>query len=816
MWASLSHFILRNRITLLVVMLLLTGFFGWQASRIELSYQYAKVLPKDDPAFKAYEAFKQRYGEDGNVLVIGFSGKDSIFKLPVYNAWYDLAEDLRKIKGIKQVLSITRLYNLKNDEENERFDTVRIAPTKPQTQEKLDSIRKVIYRLPFYRGLVLSKDCTATLMALTFNDKDLNSKHRLDIVADVKARAEKFGMDTKLIDPSHNRNNVHFSGMPFIRTEYMRKISSEMKLFLILALLVTAFILWLFFRYFNAVFFSMVVVAVGVIWSLGTIALFGYKITVLSGLIPPLIIVIGLPNCIFLINKYQEELRTHQNKMKALARMVQKVGLSNFLANVTTAIGFGVFYFTNSSLLVEFGVVAAINVMTTYMIALILTPIIFSYLPEPKTKHTRHLNNKFINGMIDLIDRIVHQHRWKVYTIIAIVTGVSIYGMMRIKVVGYVVDDLPRGDRIYTDLHFFEERFNGVLPFEIIVDSKKRDGLFADGAQCLYNIKALQDSIEKFPEFSRPLSVIEVLKFAYQAYKDGKPKAYLMPNIGELDKLRSYSQSVENQDSKFAALVDSSHRYARISYQMKDVGSIRSKELVARILPTVGKLFGDTTKYHVDLTGNSLVFLKSNDYLLHHLFVSLAIAIGLILLIGMVLFRSVAIIVLSKLPALIPLVVTAGMMGFCGIPLKPSTILIFSIAFGISSDGTIYILTEYRHQLKKLSFANAARAVSNAIRETGVSMIYTNVILFAGFAIFMASSFGGTVALGIMLSFTLLVALVTNLLLLPCILLSLEKRVETKAFMLEPLLEIYNEEEDIEADKLKIQPNGPDEYSENE
>jgi predicted RND superfamily exporter protein len=191
--------------------------------------------------------------------------------------------------------------------------------------------------------------------------------------------------------------------------------------------------------------------------------------------------------------------------------------------------------------------------------------------------------------------------------------------------------------------------------------------------------------------------------------------------------------------------------------------------------------------------------------MLHHLFVSLLIAILLILILGMVLFRSVWIIVLSKLPCLIPLVITAGIMGFLGIPFKSSTILIFSIAFGIASDGTIYILTEYRHQLRKLSPSNYSMAVSNAIHETGVSMVYTNTILFFGFAIFVLSSFGGTVALGILLSITLIVSLATNLILLPCILLSLEKRAATKAFLKEPLIEIYDEEEDIDSDKLIIE-----------
>ncbi len=825
MWARISHLILRHRMPILIGMLLITAVMGWQATHLELSYKYARVLPADDPAGIAYEEFKARYGEDGNVMVVAFQDSN-LFRLDRVQGWYDLTESVRKIPGIQDVMSITRCYNLLRNDSLEKFDVVPLISARPTTQADADSLQKKIVSLPFYEGLILNKKTKTTVMVVTFKQSDLNSKNRIDIVQQVKEKAQAFGAKTNI--------QMRYSGMPYIRTEYMRKISSEMKLFSILSLVVTALILILFFRYFNAVFYSLIVVIVGVIWSLGIMVLFGYKITVLSGLIPPLIVIIGLPNCIFLINKYQEELLKHGNKAKALGRMVQKVGLSNFLANVTTAIGFFVFYFTQSSLLVEFGIVASISVMTTYAIAMILTPIFFSWLPEPKLKHAKHLNNSRINGILDLVDNLVHNHRRKIYISVLAVTVISLIGFFRIHVIGYVVDDLPNGDPVTEDLHFYEKNFHGILPFEVAIEVKQvapasvladvKSGkldksvleryasdslgpktLFDQEGDVLYKIDSLQRFINRRTEFSKPISIVEALKFSYQAYKDGRPRAYRLPgNRGDLKALADYSSTVSGQQQKLNTFIDSTKTHTRVSFQMADVGSDSAKKIAAQIKPVVDSLF-PKSYFKVDMTGNSLMFLKSFDYLLHHLFVSLLIAIILILLIGMVLFRSVAIIVLSKAPCLIPLVMTAGVMGYLGIPFKSSTILIFSIAFGIASDGTIYILTEYRNQLRKLSAANASKAVSNAIRETGLSMIYTNVILFSGFAIFIASSFGGTAALGILLSITLLVSLVTNLVLLPCILLSLEKRMATRALMKEPLIDIYDEEEDIDADKLTIQ-----------
>lgn len=849
MWAKLSHFILRQRVPLLIIIVLLTGFMGyWASQHLELSYKYARVLPEDDEMAIAYEKFKQKYGEDGNVMLICFQDSN-MFQLPKYQKWYDLTRDVQKIEGVKDVMSTAALYNLVRNDSLQKFDIVQVVQNRPATQEECDSLKRQIFRLPFYEGLIINRDSMVTVMVITFTQDALNTPDRVKIVNTITEKAETYGIAASIaisgVDADENgtidaseKSVMHYSGMPHIRTQYMQKIGGEMQLFLFLSIGVTALILFIFFRYFNAVFFSLIVVIAGLTWSLGTMALFGYKITVLTGMIPSLIVIIGIPNCIFLINKYQEEYSRHGQKTKALARMVQKVGLSNFLANMTTAIGFGVFYFTNSQLLVEFGITAAVNVMITYFIALFLTPIIFSYLPAPKPKQARHLEGKRINKLLDFVNYLVHNHRKKIYAGVGAVTLISLVGFRYISVVGYVVDDLPKDEPVFVDLKFFEKHFNGILPFEVALEVKPRltdsiravyaqknipinpadfakdtlgpRNLFDREGEVLKNIDSLQRFISARPEFSKPVSIVEVLKFSYQAYKDGKPKAYRLPNnIIDLKALADYSNTVKNQQGKLNSFIDSSRMSTRVSIQMADVGSDSAEALFAKIDPVAKDLF-PSDYFKVDLTGHSRMFLKSFDYLIHHLFVSLSIAIILILLIGMALFRSVAIIVLSKLPCLIPLVITAGIMGYCGIPFKSSTILIFSIAFGIASDGTIYILTEYRQQLRKLSAARASQAVGLAIHETGLSMIYTNVILFFGFAIFIFSGFGGTVALGVLLSITLLVSLATNLVLLPCILLSLEKWTATRALMKEPLIEIYDEEEDIDSDKLTIQQNSAD------
>ena len=778
MWKYFSGLLLRNKAIFTTVVLLISAIMGYQTSKVELSYDFAQILPDTDSTFIEYQNFKKHFGEDGNVMVMGFEDKN-LFQYQKFNDWYELSKTIKNIQGIKDLMSVPTTFKFVLNDSLQRFDFVPLIKHPIKNQQDVDNIKADFLNLPFYEGIIYNKETGANVMAITFTKKDLNSKRRLEIVAQIRVLAEEFATKHKV--------EMHYSGMPYIRSQIMTKVSHEMTLFLILAILVTAFILWVFFRSGNVVFFSLIITAVGVLWSMGIMHLFGYKITILSGLIPPLIMVIGLPNCIFLINKYHSEFVAHGNKIKAITRSIETIGVTLFLANITTSIGFGVLYFTKSSMLVEFGSVAAISVMATYFITLVLVPVVLAMLPTPKEKHTKHQDGKIINKALDMVDHLVQKRRMAIYIATTVITGICFWGMSFIDMNGYVVDDLPKKDPIYTDLHFFEKNFNGVLPFEISIDTKKENGLFENNAKALYKIKAMQRMLEQYPIFSKPLSIVEAIKFSYQAYNEGNPKYYKLPGVSDLKTLSEYSGSLKGQNNKLAKFIDSTKQTTRVSYQVADIGSKKMKELMAIVRPKIDSIFSPD-EYKVSLTGHSLVFLKNNDYLLSNLLESLLIEIILIAIVGIALFRSVRIIILSKLPCLIPLVITAGIMGFLDIRFKPSTILIFSIAFGISSDGTIYFLTKYRQELKKIS--NAPAAISAAIKDTGLSMVYTSIILFCGFSIFAASSFGGTVALGVLVSLTLLISMFTNIILLPAILLSIHKKSMKEEIIEQPLIDI--------------------------
>ncbi|GAB2582080.1 MMPL family transporter [Spirosoma areae] len=761
---------------------------GYQASKVKLSYELAKILPVTDPDYQRYEAFKSRFGQDGSVMVLGIE-TDSMYQPGFFNDWYALSQKIRRIGGIKDVVSNASLYTIIRDDSAHTFRIRPLVPRPLTTQAGVDSFRTQIAALPFYRGLVADSSGRAHLMAITFDQKVVNTRNRISLVRQVEAVADSFGRRHALLSPDGLRGGtVHMSGMPFIRTEFTAKVSKEMTLFMGLAFLVTGLILFYFFRSLTVVLTALSVVGVGVIWATGYIVLFGYDITLLTGLIPPLIIVIGVPNAIFLLNRYHEELNRRHNQTTALTIATEKVGETTFFANVTTSIGFFVFYFTGSPLLLQFGIVAAFGIMTTYAVSLILIPIIFSYLPVPSPKQRGHLERKYVSGFLTWVNHLVRTRRTAIYTFIALVTVVSVVGALQINPIGYVVDDLPKNDPIYTDLKFIESRFKGVMPFEVSVDAKRPGRVLTP--QTLTKIKLLEREFSNYTEFTRPLSLVEAIKFFYQAYRGGDPKYYALPGALELNQLANYAPQLKGAKNAggglaFKAYLDSTFRYTRISFQMPDVGTVRTTQLLNELQPkadsifnidrATGKRVAAAEQYDVHITGNSVVFTRGNDYLLKNLAESTVLAVVLVSVILILLLRDVRLSLIAILPSVVPLIVTAGIMGFAGIHLKPSTILIFSIAFGISSDGTIYFITKYRDELRNKTMS-LDRAVSETIRYTGISMFYTALILFAGFAIFAASTFQGTVALGILVSITLLMGMASNLILLPAFLLTVDKR----------------------------------------
>lgn len=869
MWNRVANFILKNRFFILGVITLLTVYYGYYAvTSLRMENKYGIILPKDSPTTRNYKLFKERFGEDGGTLVLAIQ-TDSLYTKENFLKWKELGDSILQFDGVESIISEATLFTLHNNQADKKFDIQRIFSDINYNEKSIDSIRKEIKNNPLYNNMLYNDSTHVSLMMIGLDEKYLSDNKKSKVVFDIQNLA---GTYTKQFGP------MRWAGLPYLRVVLAKRIQKEMYVFIGLSMLVSSLLMYFFFRSFRAVLICMTVVGVSVIWALGTIGTMGYTVSIMMALIPPLMIVIGIPNCIYLYNKYHQEYRHHGNKMKALHRVVSKTGIAMFLTNVTTALGFITFLFTNSEKFFEFGVISSINIMLCYVVSLALVPIFASFLKNPPERHLKHLDRKLATGFLEKLVYITEQRRGWVYIITLALTTVAALGMFKMKVTGNITGDLPSDDIILKDIHFMEKNFGGAIPFEVMIDYKEKGRLF--GKNTLSKVEEVQNMMARDSLFAKSISIVDFVKVVNMAYYNNNPERYTIISNRDKGRLARYLDnfSMTNNNSAFSIkeLVDTTHFILRVRTQMKDIGSYQVSDQVAKVKANIDSIMNpdkkdierlfkkveagkkvyidslfenysniyngvtalisngnsdlqykfdtdteliktyyskpkfvenlrkaiDNEYYDVTLTGTSVVASEGTQYLVNNLLSSIVFAIISIAILMSFLFSSFRMVVVSMIPNIIPMIVTAGIMGWFNIPLKPSTLLIFSIALGITVDNTIHFLAKYRQELKQKKW-DLKDCVAMSIRETGLSIIYTSVILFFGFIVFIFSDFGGTQALGYLSAITYFVALFTNLILLPCLLLTLERRLTTKSFE-EPYFDAYAEESELDWSDLQL------------
>jgi uncharacterized protein len=800
MWNRLAELIIKYRVFLILVIAFVTIIMGYFAAKVQMSYDFARTVPPKDPDMVLLQDFRKQFGEDGNIIAVGLKDS-SIYSLKNFNAFREFSRAVRQISGVNEVMSLPVLKMILKDTANARFYFANIFPEKLDDPEEFDSLLHLALGQRIYIGQLVNEKNGATAMLVSIQKDVMNSSRREEVAEALVNAGDEFQKKTNI--------KLHYAGLPFIRTVVANSVRKEMQIFLYASAFITGLIMFFFFRSFRAVLFSMIIIAIVVVWTLGTLALFGFKITLLSGLIPPVIVTIGITNAIYLINKYHLEFSKTHNKVQAITSVVRKMGLATFLTNLTVAIGFLTLLSTDILILREFGIVAGINIMVLFFVSLVMIPSIFSWLPTPTARHLRHLNFRRMGDFLRGIEMIVTRHRIIVYLSSIALAAISIYGMMQLRSVSYMVDDVPEDSDIKKDLKFFESNFSGVMPLEIVVEftGKKRRPIL--DVNNLKKIETFEYFLDSLPDVSKPVSLLSFVKASKQAFYNNNPARYSIPSRSEAAFILRYMKGQSDNSGLLNSFVDSTFSKMRIKCQIADIGSVRLDSLVNySIEPRMKAIFASTERDSIKttITGSTKIFIKGNKFLIDNLQESLLLAFILITLSMAALFANVRMIVISLVPNLLALMITAGLMGYFDIPLKASTALIFSITFGISVDNSIRFLAKYRQEILSNNF-NIPLAVSDSIMETGKSIIYTSVVLFAGFIIFAFSDFGGTIALGVLTSTTLVISMFTNLILLPALILTFDR---PKVLKNEKLLidefdsDFYGEDEDEEIDLSKI------------
>ena len=768
-WEIFARIILRNRIVFLVFIFITTLLFSTQWKNLKFSYSEANLMPYDHPFNIAYDNFIDVFGEEGNLLIIAVKDS-SLFEKNNFNAWIKLSESFKNNREVNNVVHVGNIPVISKDLIKKRFNIDSLVNEFFTTNIKIESFKDNLFNnYPFYENILFNKNSETIQTAIYLDKSIVNNIERIEFVNKIFIPSIKsFESQTKI--------DVKISGMPYIRTMNAQNIMDEIGKFVIIAIVVTICIFFFFFRSYRATIITLSVVVTGVMWALGILGFLEYEITVLTALIPPLIIVIGVPNCIFLINKYQHEVKKHGNQARSLQRVISKIGNATLMTNITTACGFATFILTDSKILKEFGAVASINIMVIFILSILLIPIIYSFLPLPKEKHLNHLSNEWLNIFVNFLSNTVRKKRIPVFIISILSLCISIVGINKIEISGNLIEDMPKKSGFVKDIKFFEKEFKGILPIEIMIDSRRKNGMTR-----LSNLKRMNDfhdHIKRIPELSSPISIVNLSKYIKQSFYNGNPKYFQLPSSQENTFISSY---IKNSDLNFGennSYIDENGQIARITTLIGEIDTERMEGIEESLLKGI-ELYFPKDRFDVILTGKTLGYLKGTKFLIKNLLISLFLAILLISLMITYLFRSYKMVIISLIPNILPLLFTAGVMGFFNIPIKPSTILVFSIAFGISVDDTIHFLVKYRQELMANNW-KIRKSVFSSLRETGISMFYTSIVLFFGFSVFMSSSYGGTIALGGLVSTTLLFAMLANLILLPSLLISLEKNISNK------------------------------------
>lgn len=765
MWKKVAKFILDRRLANIIVVSILTVFMIFGASKVRMSYEFGRTLPESDSTMREYMDFLEQFGQDGSVIFLGIHD-ENLYSLEHFNDWYDLNEEISAIQHVKSCLSAASLFDLKKNDSTRRFNIVKIAPRKPQTQAEVDEIKRQIDNLKIYDGLIFNKDTDVTLMMIDIDKEVVNSRQRDDVVADISGAVSRF--------EEKNGIDVRVTGMPYIRTVTTHKMEKEIIGSIILSILIATAILLIFFRSVKTTLYILCVVLVSMLFVFGTMGWFGFKISILSGVIPPLLIIICVENSIFLLNKYSSEYRQSRDKRSALLMVIQRIGAPNLLTNATTAASFASFIITGNEMLVEFGILSSVNIFITYILTMILIPTLFYYTKPPTERQIDAKDNGFISWILRHAVNIVERRHALAYTVVIALSALSVVFAFKLETTGRVVDDISKNDILYKDLMFFEENFHGVMPYEIVIETNKPKGIL--NASFLKKTDRLQDSLASYSEFSRPISIAQVVKFARSAYFNGDGRYFSIPSANELAFIMKYVGDFQGgtMPDIVKSYVDDDMSKTRVSVQMANITTPHIDSINRSLKPKIEEIFpGD--KYDVSITGNSVVFLEGTNYMVKNLLYSLLLAFVVITILVTFVARSFRIVIISMVPNLIPLLFTAALMGLCGISIKTSSIIVFSIALGISVDNTIHYISRYRRQIRD-NAGDIRKSAFDAMMEIGPSMIASASVLICGFFIFSFSSLAATQIVGYLVPFTLLIAMTTNLIILPCLVLTINKK----------------------------------------
>jgi len=733
----------------LFAVILISIFLGYFIKDLRFNYVFEDFFPVDDPDLAYYQKFKQMFNNDNDYLLIGVINESGVFEKEFLTNLDSLTQTLNTVDNVTHVNSLTNVERPAITPLG--LFKIPLVHVNDPSRYSQDSLR--IFQNRLLVESLISDDSKAT--AILLKHDFLQSKEGADkLVNDVTSIVSKFSFD-----------KVYIAGKTYAQGVFIEKMKVELAIFLSASILLVIGFLAFAYRSWWGVLVPLLVVMLATVWILGTMGLTGKTLDILMVLLPTIMFVVGMSDVVHIMTKYIEQLRLGFSKEEAIKTTFREVGLATFLTSLTTSIGFLTLLTASIAPIQEFGVYTALGVFMAFIVAFALLPSCLVFLKKPKVSE-KVVNRSAWFGTLSKSFLLVLKHGKLVIATNLILTAIAVFGVTQIVINTYLIEDLPQDAPLKQAFLFFDRNFGGSRPFEVTAEVKNGHDIF--DPEVLKEIDNVESYLRNDFEAGNVVSPVTMIKGLNQAINGGVTSKYKLPETAkDWNKVNRYLKRADSRELSFK-LITSDKQTGRISMRVGDIGSNLSLQRTEDLKEFI-RTETDTSLVSFVVTGTSNLIDKNNEYLSRNMFQGLAIAFAVVALIAGVMFKSLRMILITLIPNIIPLLLVAGIMGLAGVTLKLSTSIIFTIAFGIAVDDTIHFISKLKIELSKGK--PLLYALKRTYLSTGKAITVTSLILSGGFLTLLLSSFGGTFYTGLLISLTLIFALVIDLTLLPVLVL---------------------------------------------
>ncbi len=712
--------------------------------KLKFSFSFEHFFPQGDDDLDFFLEFIEDFETDDNFLLIGLKNEPSVFD----------SSFLSRVKGFTEaadslpyVISSQSLSSLKVPVISPfGLNMVPLVKTFDKASLQKDSIN--IMNDPRWKFNLISEDAKSLTIALKHDDY-LGLEESTALMESSEALLEKYGF-----------KEYHHLGRVYFQHELAYLQIREFIVSSSVSFVLVCLILFLLFRQKTLIIISLSTILLGLIIFMGIISILGRELNAISVLYPVIMLIVGTSDVIHIVTKYIDELKKGHSVEHSLDVTIRQIGLATLLTSLTTAVGFAALMTSRIQPVKDFGINSAFGVVLAYFVVITFTLALLTYLSVDKLKN--QTTNPWWDRWMEKIYKLTITKKRQIFIGSLILLGVFIYGISLVSTNYKIENNLPRKGRITTDFKFFEEHFSGFRPLEYAVLLK--DGKSVFDHDVLTNINALDEKINSYPGIKSTQSINDIFKSLNMASHFNDPSYYTLPDSAALANMIQVKDAIPSMMQN--VLVSKSGTKTRISSRIIDEGADKVKA-VGEEIEAWAKDNLDASLMSVRRTGTGFLIDKNAVYVRESLIYGLLLALGIISVLMVFLFRDIKMLFIALVPNLFPLLFAAALLGYLGIELEASISIVFAIVFGIAVDDSIHFLSKYKLSKNNMS---SEEAILVTFKETGKAITFTTLVLFFGFMVMLFSNQPASMTVGLLISITLLSAWLADLLILPLLL----------------------------------------------